>query len=263
MRTQAVPEAIITHSHRFVSWISYLLIFTFALRRVIEMDEGYNLSLALVLTAVFTGLYASQPFISKGFAGYVRIYFSLQIILAFVLSLFQEYLDTVALLYIVLSFQAIVICPRKEALIWLSLFTCVTFFIFVIEFGLLSGLGRAMAYTVIGGFFINYDIQYSRHEDALAESQILLAELQEAHGKLEDYASRAEKLATAKERERIIQELYDAVGQKIFAIQLAAEATRIRLQEDPLSMDLLDKLQVQTQDVLNQVRQLISQWRPG
>jgi signal transduction histidine kinase len=263
MRTQAVPEAIITHSHRFVSWICYLLIFAFALRRVIEMDEGYSVSLALALTAVFTGLYASQPLLSNRFAGYSRFYFSLQIILALVLSLFQEYLDTVALLYIVLGFQAIVICPRKEALVWMSLFTGVIFLTLVIEFGLLSGLGRAMAYTVIGAFFISYDIQYSQHEDALAESQLLLTELQEAHRKLEEYASQLERLAAAQEHERIIQELYDAVGQKIFAIQLAAEATRIKFQKDSQSIDLLDQLQQQTQDVLSQMRQLISQWRPG
>lgn len=264
MKYRAAPGAIVTHSHRFIRWLSYLLIFAFALRRVIEMDEGYSVSLALSLIAVFSLLFATQPLLSSKYKGYAWIYFGIQIILVQVLSLFQEYLDTYALLYIVLGFQAIVIIPRKEATIWLSLFTVLLLVTLIIEFGMLSGLGRAMAYIVIGVFFISYDIQFAQHEDALAESQLLLAELQEAHHKLEEYASQAEKLATIEERNRMIKELYDAVGQKIFAVQLSAEATRMKYAQDPQgSVGMLDQLQQQTQDVLSQMRLLIEQWRPG
>jgi signal transduction histidine kinase len=133
-----------------------------------------------------------------------------------------------------------------------------------LEFGFVSGFGRALAYIVISLFIISYDIQYSQHQDALADSQVLLAELQEAHGKLQDYAAQAEALAAAPERSRMIQELYDSVGQKVFAIQLAAEATRLMLAKDPQrAAGQIDDLQAQTQSALGQMRQLIGQWRPG
>jgi signal transduction histidine kinase len=61
----------------------------------------------------------------------------------------------------------------------------------------------------------------------------------------------------------MVQELYDSVGQKIFAIQLAAETTRLMLQRDPhRAPEQLDALQAQTQSALSQMRQLIVQWRP-
>ena len=133
-----------------------------------------------------------------------------------------------------------------------------------VEFGLISGFGRALAYITIGVLLISYGIQYAQHEDALAESQVLLAELQEAHEKLKDYAAQAQALAAAQERSRMIQELYDSVGQKVFAIQLAAEATRLLLEKDPRrAAGQIDDLQEQTQSALGQMRQLIGQWRPG
>jgi signal transduction histidine kinase len=131
------------------------------------------------------------------------------------------------------------------------------------EFSLISGPGRALAYIVIGVLLISYDVQYARHEDTLAESRLLLAELQEAHQKLAEYTAQSEKLAAMQERNRIIQELYDSVGQKIFAIQLAAEGTRLMLVKDPLRTDQqIQDLQAQTQSTLAQMRQLIEQWRP-
>jgi NarL family two-component system sensor histidine kinase LiaS len=111
---------------------------------------------------------------------------------------------------------------------------------------------------------ISYDSQYAQHQDALAESQMLVAELQEANRKLAAYTAQAEKLAAVQERNRMIQELYDSVGQKIFAIQLAAEATRLMLEKDPeRAASEIDDLQEQTQSALVQMRQLIGQWRPG
>ena len=87
---------------------------------------------------------------------------------------------------------------------------------------------------------------------------------QEANQKLTAYAAQAEKLAAMQERNRMTQELYDAVGQKIFAIQLAAETIRLMLSEDPQrASSQLEELQEQTQSTLGQMRQLISQWRPG
>ena len=135
---------------------------------------------------------------------------------------------------------------------------------FFFEFGLISGFGRAMAYIVIGVFLISYDVQVAQHETALEESQVLLAELREAHEKLQAYTAQADQLAAAQERERMVQELYDSVGQKVFAIQLAAEATRLMLEREPQRAGTqIEDLQVQTQSALSQMRQLIAQWRPG
>jgi signal transduction histidine kinase len=256
-------ERYTTRSHRLVHLLSYLLILVFALRRPNDLAGESSLVLVLALVSLFTGLYSAEPWLTRRFPVSTRAYFIVQMALVQALGLFRDYQDTWALLYVVLGFQVARRCSRKEANLWWSLFSASIVITLLFEFGPLSGLGRALAYCVIGVFLISYDVQYAQHEEALAESQVLLSELREAHKKLEDYAAQAEKLAAAQERNRMIQELHDSVGQKIFAIQLAAEATRLMLEQDPRrGAEQLSDLQAQTQAALGQMRQLIGQWRP-
>jgi signal transduction histidine kinase len=263
MSARLAAERFVTHTHWWVNLISYLLILVVALRRVSELEGTFIISAALGLLGVFTMLYISEPHLSRRYKSYPRVYFAVQMVIVLVLGAFQDYQDTWAFLYVVLGFQLVARAPRREAIAWGCLFVASALVTMSLEFGLISGLGRSLAFTVIGIFLVSFDIQVSQHEDALAESQVLLAELQEAHEKLQDYAAQADKLAATQERERLIQELYDSVGQKIFAIQLAAEATRLMLSKDPShAMALLVDLQAQTQSALSQMRQLIGQWRP-
>jgi len=264
MNDRVVPDRLTTHSHRFITLIGYLLILVVALRRRYDLVGGFTVGYLLLLLGLFTVLFASESRLSRRIKSYPRFYFPLQMIIVQLLGIFQEYQDTWALLYIVLGFQVAVRCSRKEATVWFSLFATSLLVTLCAEFGLISGPGRALAYAMIGVLLISYDIQYAQHEDALAESQMLVAELQEAHQKLAEYADQAEELATVRERNRMTQELYDSVGQKIFAVQLAAEATRLMLDKNPTrSAEQIDALQAQTQSVLSQMRQLIDQWRPA
>jgi len=263
MSSRMPADRLTTRPHLLVHLLGYLLIFAVGLRRSYDLTGGFTYELALLLLGGFTIFYASEAFVSRKFPAYTRFYFAIQMILVQTLGVFQSFQDTWALLYIVLGFQVAVRCTRKEATIWFGLFVASLLVTLCAGFGVVSGVGRALAYTVIGVIFISYDSQYAQHEDALAESQMLVKELQEAHQKLAEYAAQAEKLAAVQERNRMVQELYDSVGQKIFAIQLAAEATRLRLEKDPeRAAEGIDDLQAQTQSALGQMRQLIGQWRP-
>jgi signal transduction histidine kinase len=264
MNNRLASDRLTTHSHRLVILISYLSIVVVGLRRRYDLVGGYNIRLLLILLGIFIVLFSSESLLSSRIKRYPWIYFTIQVIIVQVLGVFQEYQDTWALLYILLGFQVAVRCSRKEAMIWFSLFVTSMLVTLSAEFGLVSGPGRALAYIVIGVLLISYDIQYAQHEDTLAESQMLLTELKDAHDKLQDYATQADRLAAAQERNQRIQELYDSVGQKIFAIQLAAEATRLMVEKDPQrAAEQIEDLQMQTQSTLGQMRQLIEQWRPG
>jgi signal transduction histidine kinase len=264
MSGQSAPERFISRSHRLVSVVGYLLMVLVALRRLNDLDGIYTSGFALGLLGTFTVLYASEPWLSRHIKSYTLLYFLVQLILVQTHGIFRSYQDTWVMLYIVLGLQAGVRLPRAQAVAWWGLFALSTFVTLTAEFGLLSGPGRALAYIMIAVLIITYDIQYAWHEDTLAVSQLLLAELREAHRSLQEYAAQAEKLAAFQERNRMIQELYDSVGKKIFAIQLATEATCLMLDRDPRrAAGQIDELQSQTQSALSQMRQLIGQWRPA
>lgn len=263
MSDRLAQERLTTHSHRLVNLLCYLLVVNVALRRRNDLSGGFTIGWLLFLLGLFTALFASEALLTRRFKSYYRLYFAVQLMIIQTLGVFQEYQDTWSLLYIVLGFQVARRCTLKEAAAWFSIFAISLLATLSAEFGIVSGPGRALAYIVIGVFLISYDVQCARHEDALAESQVLVAELREANQKLAESAARAEELAALQERNRMVQELYDAVGQKVFAIQLAAETTRLVLEKDPMrAARQIEDLQGQTQSALTQMRQLISQWRP-
>jgi signal transduction histidine kinase len=99
-----------------------------------------------------------------------------------------------------------------------------------------------------------------RAERAQAESQKYLKELQTAHARLEEFARQAEKLAAAREHERLVRELHDSVSQTIFSLTLAVESTRLLLQKDPGQVpEQLGLMQELTGSALSRMRALISQ----
>ncbi len=263
MNRRQASDHFTTHIHRLVYVLSLLLIINVGLRRRYDLAGGFSIELLVIVLCLFSVLFASESLISRKIKSYHLVYFAVQVIIIQILGVFREYQDTWALLYIPLGFQVAGRCSRKEALAWYGIFAAALLITLSAEFGLISGPGRALAYIVMGGLVISYDIQYAQHEDALAESQLLLAELQEANQKLKEYTAQAEKLVVLQERNRMIQELHDSVGQKIFAIQLAAETTRLMLSTDPgRAAGQLEDLQGLTQATLGQMRQLIEQWRP-
>ncbi len=263
MTSSPVPERFTTHKHRALYLFGFVMIFAVALRRIAELDEAWSIGLALGLLSLFTVLYASESWLVRRFPGYPPIYFTLQFVLVQVLGLFEVYQDTWALLYTVLGIQVAYVGTRKAALMWAIMFAGSTLVTLTAEFGLLSGMGRASAYIVIALFLVLYDSQFAQREDAHTESQVLLSELRLAHQELGEYAAQAEALAGARERDRIIRELHDSAGQKIFAIQLATESTLLLLDKEPgRAAEQLSLLQEQTQAALMQMRQLIEQWNP-
>ena len=263
MNDQSNQDRLTTHTHRLVFIVSYFLILVVGIRRSYDLVGRYDLRLLLWLLSIFTLLYTSESQLSIRIKSFPKLYLILQIIIVQILGIFQDYQDTWALLYIPLGFQVAVRFSRKGALVWYSLFTTLLLVTLSAEFGLVSGPGRALAYIVIGVLLISYDNQYSQHEDALIESQMLLDELKDAHEKLQVYASQADKLAAEQARDLMIQELYDSVGQKIFIIQRAARAACLIVETDPhKAAEQIDDLQAQTQATLSQMRQLIKQWHP-
>lgn len=262
MTRQMKSNYFTTRSHKLVKVISYLLIFVVALRRTNDLQSWFPREYLLILMGVFTALFISEHIISNRITWYPWLYMLIQVLIVQQIGLFQEYQDTWSLLYVVLGFQAVVRFHRKQAVFWLTVFVLSIFITLALEFGLLSGLGRAMAWIVIGVFLISYDLQFAQHEDALEESEILLQEIKVAHVRLEEYSAQAIQLAAAEERNRMTQKIYDTVGQKIFAIQLSIETARSFAETDlKRLLTEINHLQDQTQTALTEMRQMISEWR--
>jgi signal transduction histidine kinase len=124
-------------------------------------------------------------------------------------------------------------------------------------------MGLSLVIVGAGTLLISYELLYTQTQADEAESEVLLAELRQAHRKLQEHAAQAEGLAAARERNRLARELHDSVSQVIFSITLTSQAARLLLARDQGRVpEQLNCLQEMTSSALGQLRSLIAQLRP-
>jgi signal transduction histidine kinase len=222
-----------------------------------------QLAPALLLLAAYSLVYAVGPWLSARFRWARLLYFPLQTALVLAVTNLRPFLDVSAILYIPLFLRASHFFSRRVAIAWMILLSALLSVTLVLAMGWVAGL--AFDLMVLGGcaFLVSYDLLSTQTQADQAQSQVLVAELQQAHQKLEEHAAQAEALAAARERNRLARELHDSVSQTIFSITLTSQATRLLLERDPARIpEQLDRLQEMTGSALGQLRSLIAQLRP-
>jgi len=243
--------------------IGFIVIAVVALRALITFQGQPAFAFAVLLLAIYALLYSTEPLVSTRWRWYRFLYFPVQTVLVVVLNNLRPYLDISNLLYLPLSVQTLHAFTRRQAIAWMGLYAVLLTATQVLGLGWADGLARSL--LVLGGsaFLISYDLLFAQTQADQAKSQLLLAELQQAHQKLQEYADQAEELAAARGRNRLARELHDTVSQLIFSITLTARSAQLLLGKNPARVpEQLDRLQEMTGTALSQLRSLITQMRP-
>lgn len=249
--------------HLEPTWIGFIILGVVAIRSIIYYrDQSALLAVALLLAA-FGLLYVLEMAFSARFSLFRLLYFPLQTAVILALSRQQPFLDVIQVLYIPLSLQAFHAFSSRIAAACIGLFALILNVTLVLAMGWLEGLALGLLIMAVGAFLLSYDRLDTQMQSDQEESQRLLAELQQAHQKLQEHAGRAEELAAARERNLLARELHDSVSQTIFAITLTSQSARLLLEREPNRVpEQLDRLQGMATAALNQLRSLIAQLRP-
>jgi signal transduction histidine kinase len=187
-----------------------------------------------------------------------------QTAIALVLILFIGDVDYFSLLFIPPCTQSILHFPRKTALIWIGLILLLMAAALLINFPLSESIGFVIIYPTAIFLFTALSYLAKQAGEAQDRSEGLLADLQVANRKLQEYAEQVEELATANERNRLARELHDSVTQIIFGLTLSAQAARILIDRNPArAVTELDHLQELAQSALTEMRQLIQELHPN
>lgn len=134
----------------------------------------------------------------------------------------------------VLSAHAVFSLPGNSGFLWIGLFSLLTA-VYIIPFssdlivGIFNALGTAVGYLFMG---VAASAQ-KRAEQASAESNCLLNELQIAHRRLQEQAAHAEALAVEQERNRLAREMHDALGHQLTVAAVQLEAAQKLVTRDP------------------------------
>ncbi|MEJ2752141.1 MAG: histidine kinase, partial [Chloroflexota bacterium] len=163
----------------------------------------------------------------------LALYLAVQILLVNLLILFSQQPTIVIGLYATLAGETIGILED-----WRQSLAAVASYLALmgITYGLLWGwestpnwLGTAL---LVMFFILVYVLLFIRQLNAREESQRLLAELQEAHGQLAQYAAQVETLTLEAERQRMARELHDTLAQGLAGLVLQLEALEVSLERD-------------------------------
>ncbi|MHB0875943.1 MAG: sensor histidine kinase [Anaerolineae bacterium] len=244
----------------------YLAYAAIAARALAEYAEDDYLLPAAALLLAFLVLFAALPRLTRLTEGYSWLRhgcFLLASAIAVSLALLPPAPDYVTALLLLLSFRIAHAFRGRALLAWigamLSLVPAPLIYVRGLEEGLALGLSTMAGCIVVPAYVIaNRQIEAER-----AESEVLLAELRDAHSRLEAYSLQAAELAALEERGRLARELHDSVSQTLFSLNLTAGAARLLLACDPAqARPQLERLQVLAQSALSDMRGFIAQLRP-
>lgn len=129
--------------------------------------------------------------------------------------------------------------------------------------GVLEGLAKSLLNIAGIIMLVAYFALRQEIDEARAQSQVMLVELEESHKKLEAYTSQVEELSAAQERNRLARELHDSVSQTMFSIILNTRAAQMLQERNPARLrQQLEVLHSLSQNALLEMRSLISELRP-
>ena len=243
--------------------LGFIIIAAVLVRTMIYFQGKTALLLAVGLILLYTLLYCLDPWLSCRFGSQKYIYFPVQTVLLIVLTNLRPFTDIGCLLYVPLTIQVLRKFPTRIAATWLALYLVLLILTLMLGLGWLAGLALVLLYLAVCTFMASYDFLFLRTQADQSKSQQLLADLQIAHQKLQEYAGQAQELAAARERNRLARELHDSVSQTIFSITLTSQSARLLLDREPARVpEQLDRLQAMTEDALGQLRSLIAELRP-
>ena len=236
---------------------AYLIFAAVMLRGVVVYGGDPQLALVAILLAVYGLLLLAETWILErgrsrlsqvanseliqrragkwtlGLAWLPLTYMLLQSGLVVWLLLIRPLGDFFAVLFILLSLQAVFFYGRRLG------FVCIAGFslamagpLLAAEEGGLFGLAMTLLYSGLCFLFGSYAYQVQRAERVRNQNQRMLGKLQVAHRQLRGYATQVEDLAAEQERNRLARELHDSVTQTVFSMNLTVQSARLLLVRD-------------------------------
>lgn len=163
----------------------------------------------------------------------------------------------------VLSAHAVFALQGAKGFAWIALFALALLVYMTLIFdelwpGVLTGLGSAAGFLFIG----TAAHAQKRAEEAGAESRRLLAELQSAHARLQEYTNHAEALAISQERNRVARELHDTLGHRLTVAAVQLEAAQKLISRDPQKAErMVETVRGQVSEGLGEVRATVTMLR--
>ena len=152
--------------------------------------------------------------------------------------------------------------PRRRWIQWALTLGALTLVIDLTQSGYPLGFFDGLVGATLIGACSTFSYSLTRTQAARLETQALLADLREAHERLQKYAEQAEDHAIAEERSRISRDLHDTLGHRLTASIVQLEgAGRLVPDQQERAIQIIETVREQLAEGLDEVRETVSMLR--
>lgn len=163
-----------------------------------------------------------------------------------------------------LAVSAMLISPGRLGVAWIVI-AALGATVFLNYFDSLNGLLLTLVGFILGYGSIGYAFWAGdTANEERRRSEALLAQLQQAHDRLQDYAVQVQELAVSEERNRLAREMHDTLGHRltVSAVQLEA-AQRLIPSQPEQAMLMVGTVREQVGEALQELRRTVATLRAG
>lgn len=219
----------------------------------ISIDDPQRRWLALGLTLAFATL--DVVFHSGTKIRGTWPYFAAQTLLTIGLFLLGPDQFAAPILFFVLSAEAMVALPLRQAALWIGIFILVTAVNAFAVGGPIGGFFFTLPYVAGYSFFAAFGKAMRDAQEARVESQRLLEELRSAQEQLKE-------LTIAEERNRLARELHDSLGHRLTVAVVQLEGAQRLIEKDPERAGrMIGAMREQMKEALADLRQSVATLR--
>jgi signal transduction histidine kinase len=256
-------------SNRIYQSVYYLAIgliyFAVFLRTILFYQSTPYLGKMLGLMLGFLLVFLVEHALTRRSGKWFNVYLGVQSLLVFLLFFFSNHedYDYISLLFAILGMQAMQHLDRWNGRIWIALFFIIFGFPFIWLEGPLEGVIRLVLFGSVVIFLSAYSLATRHAQEARAQNQSLMQQLQTANLQLESHSDTLKQLGVAQERQRLRRELHDSVTQTIFSMTLTTQSALLLVDRDFSRVGIqLERLNQLAQSALTEMHTLISELRP-
>ena len=211
-----------------------------------------------------TWLVQRRLFLDSKHPSALFIYLFLQSLLVIGAMIISSYEDFLAMLFIPLSLDAVLIFSRRVGFFMITAFSlAITITLLFSDVGWMFGLVMGLLYSGICLLVGGYAHQVQKATTTHDQNEQVIRQLQIAHHQLQNYVDQMAYLAIEKEHNLFARELHDSVTQTVFSINLAVQSARMLLDKEPArAVRQLVRVEELAASAQREIQTLVSQLRP-
>jgi signal transduction histidine kinase len=252
-------------SERSYFWVLYTsagFLFAGVVVRSLLVVSQDVLPSALALLGAWLALLVCMAVIPGKWTPWSIAYLALQTGIVVGLLLLPGDEDFFVVLFAVLSMQAVQRFGFRWGVPWLVLFAALMMVAFLADLAPAQAVALTLAYSAVNVLTGAYALATRQAVEARDRNKALGRELEVVNAELRDSTLRLERLAVAKERNRLARDLHDSVTQTLFSMTLAGQSALL-LQHEPSKLDAqLERLRELGESALAEMKVLVSELRP-